>query len=223
LSVKSLPRTDAESHRASRNPRGARPTPRPARPGQQPGFGVEGTGTTPGATASNADWMGFSERLVFAWCERFDRAARVAAENARLAGKSPADSYNLDRLPLTLHDDSLVEQAYFVEWPAGVPKELGGLSVGQTAVHYVRLEGRDSPKRIFGYYKHQARRRDGQQVPGGVWIDAYRRAETDGRRLSLDVLITLPGQQSTANVDPDAETGIVVEILAIEAADPARD
>jgi len=183
-------------------------------------------GSRGGSRGQSGTWLEFSEKLVLGWCERLHEAAGRQAEAARLAGRRPRDAWHLDRLPFELHEGAKVKAAYFVAWPAMLPDAAAaarGLApdrIGPTIVQYVRIEQRETPKRMEGYYRLKTRQRHGREISDGIWFDAYRVGSTSETRRSVDVLITGGGGQRGQSFDPSEEMDLVVELLVIEAGNP---
>ncbi len=205
LVVKSLDRQEPQAATPTRP--GVRGQPQPA-PGR-------------GADAAGQKWMKFSETLVRSWCGRLEAAALVQAEKARLAGKNPETLRRLEDLPIKLHDGADVRSAFHLVLPSGAPAEkLAGAQVGPMRVQYVRIEERTSMKRMLGFYRREARVRDGRPIDEGFWLDSYRPAGAAGLRCSLDVLIRVPGQKGGRDMDLDAEVPMIIEVLSVEAREP---
>jgi hypothetical protein len=170
-------------------------------------------------------WMQFSEDLVLDWCERLHQAALHQAEATRLAGRRPQDAWRLERLPFELHDGAAVRAAHFVAWPEMLPEGLDRDRVAPTTVQYVRIEQRETMRRMQGYYGLKTRQRDPREIGDGVWLDAYLAGATPETRMSVDVLIRGEGQtrgrsRSKDDEDDNAERNLTIELLIIEAANP---
>jgi hypothetical protein len=86
-------------------------------------------------------------------------------------------------------------------------------------VYYVRIEERSRPGRILAYYRRQWESSEQRPTQGGAWLDYCGGGAQADRKRSIDVLVTraAPGAPALA----DEELDLVVEILWIEAKDPA--
>jgi len=204
LAVKTLPRSESSSRAG----------------GRAGGRGVNRSGGGGQRNDMGEQWMDFCGELVQAWCARFQVAAVRQAEAARLRGKRPDEVWSLEQLPIDLHEGAKVTASYARRWPEQLPAELKSAPVGPTSVHYVRIEQRDTMKRMEGFYRLQARQRSSRELGDGRWIDAYRAGEDKDRRVSIDVLITPQEKRNTRDESEDVEEDLTIELLAIEAANP---
>jgi len=225
--VKMLPRKEPK---VARSPADTLPRPgRPVRPPVTPPPGRTGaTGKVAEAQKkqqAELDWMTCSSKMVALWCKRFGAVAQ-AREKAAVESGKPAANLAAAKLPgeFELGPDAKVTAAYHLVWPDDAPAALGNAKPGSLEIHYLRIEETGKPKRLINFYRAQVKGGDVRTNDKMVWIDSLRPGSQTDRRRSIDVLISrAPGEQGGELAKDDEDADLVVEILAVEIKDPAKD
>jgi hypothetical protein len=159
----------------------------PPMPGQPtPGAGAPGQpGTTQQAgQGPEFQWMDASESLARAMCEQFAAAAKAAA------GKGA--TVDEESRPLEIPASANVVAEYHFDWPTSIarPTGLSGVSPDAMTIHYVRLEQKTSPRKVFSYFRNRIIRPDEHPVATGFWMESFRPVPKTDRQLSVDILVT---------------------------------
>jgi len=162
---------------SSTTPSPGRPTAGPSGPGQ-PGAGQQ-SGQTP-----DFQWMDACELLTRAMCEQFAAAAKDAAAK----GVTVAESTR----PVEIPPSANVTAEYHLDWPKGLsqPGGLAGVSPDPMTIHYIRMEQKSSPTKIFGYFRRRVFRPEEHPVSKGFWMESFRPVPKTDRQLSVDILVT---------------------------------
>jgi hypothetical protein len=231
--VKMLPRKEAKGARAP-----ADTLPRPGKSGRTPVTPPAGKTGAAGKVAeaqkkqqAEQDWMTCSSKMVALWCKRFCAVAQ-AREKAAVESGKPAPDLAAPKLPseFELDPDAKVTAAYHLVWPDDAPAALGSAKPGSLEIHYLRIEETSKPKRLISFYKKVlakvtlAKVTDVRTSDKSAWIDSLRPGSQKDRRRSVDVLISrAPGEQGGDLAKDDEDAELVVEILAVEIKDPAKE
>ena len=133
---------------------------------------------------------------------------------------------------MTLDAPQDVMAEYHLDWPSAMRDTLLGLRLDPLGVHYVKIEEKARPSKVFAHYKQQLGMGDRTKLremgkstevhesAARIWIDNLAVGSTPDRVRSLDIVIR------PANPDlpmmHDQERKMIVEILAIEINDPTR-
>jgi len=211
--VKMLPRKEKSGTRSSTRPKSTSRSTKTSR------------GKTPRTLSSEQqaeeklaqEWMQTSEDLLRLLCERFRTAAQVSTK----AGQKPSkksQTKSASGLPLELHSNETVVARYELRWPDNVQKKLADLSPDPLEVHYVRIEEKTSPTKMFGYYRRQLKYPTVHENEERIWIESMHTGSQPDRKLSVDVLITAGSADRDKSPDEDEE--LTVEIICIEVKDP---
>jgi hypothetical protein len=182
-------------------------------------------------------WIERSELLVRTWCARLHRAALAGRSGGPPAGEKGDSPHLPERpgggprfagvaqmgtvpfFPLPLHPRARPLLVYHCDWPGRLAEKMPAGPRDPLDVYYVRIEERSRPGRILSYYRRQWESCAERPAQGGTWLDYCGGGTQADRKRSIDVLVTraAPGAPALA----DEELDLVVEILWIEAKDPA--
>jgi hypothetical protein len=239
---------NASSGRGFQQPADSYPRENRYRPNIRPRAGQPSSGAEPVQTAREAqdkrmqaerDWMQASERLVRAWCERFDAAGPAGAKASGKAGGSMLGAEPDATLPIKLHPQANVVSEYHLNWPADLGAKVSGVAPGPMEIHYLRIVDKADPAKRVGFYRRQLGLRlpDVHTTDNGYWMDRLQRVpqpkepgpiDKTGWKRSVDILITVaqgsPSTSGQASPQPPQgqESDLVIQILSIEMKDPAK-
>jgi hypothetical protein len=160
-------------------------------------------------------WINGSEFLVENWCTRFHRTALAAR------GRSPATSTAdaAPELPMPLHPHARVTAVFHGDWPGRLAEKVPAAARDPLDIYYVRIEEKNQPERILGYYRRQLQTPEQRSTQRGAWLDHLGSGSQPERKRSVDVLVTraVPGVPALGGEDQE----LIIEILWIEAKDPS--
>jgi hypothetical protein len=166
-----------------------------------PMYGADGTGSPMGGQQTGQgpeyQWMDASELLARAMCEWFAAAARKGLEVSE------------DSRPIEIPASANVVAEYHFDWPKSLANAggLAGVSPDPMMVHYVRLEQKTAPRKVFAYFRQGARilRPEEHPVSNGFWMESLRPVPGTDRQRSVDVFVTKKEDPSKAK--PSAVPG----------------
>jgi hypothetical protein len=174
-----------------------------------PMMGPDGAGATTGGQKAGQgpeyQWMDTSELLARALCEQFAAAAKAAG------GKGGAVSEN--NRPLEIPGSANVAAEYHFDWPKSLaqPDGLSGVSPDPMTVHYIRMEQKTSPRKVFAYFRTRMIRPEEHPIPDGFWMESFRRVPGTDRQRSVDILVSKkedPAKAKPAAAAPGGEPGM---------------
>jgi len=167
--------------------------------------GDEGSGTFSGGqqTGQGAEyqWMDASEKLARAMCEWFAAAAAEAAKRGVEVSE--------DVRPIEIPASANVVAEYHFSWPKDLakPDGLAGVSPDPMMVHYIRMEQKTSPRKVFAYFRTGNRifRPAEHPVANGFWMESFRPVPNTDRQRSVDIFVTK--KELAAKEKPSPEPG----------------
>ena len=159
-------------------------------------------------------WIERSELLVRTWCARLHRTA-LGAQAAGAAASAAARP----EPPLALHPGARPRVVYHCDWPGRLAEKIPAAARDPLDVYYVRIEEKSRPERILAYYRRQWESSDERATQSGAWLDYCGSGTRADRKRSIDVVVTRAAPSALALADEELD--LVVEILWIEARDPA--
>ncbi len=187
--------------------------------------------------------------LARAICLRLEAAARARIAAQKKVGQRVDFHDATAKRPIELHPDNHVVAEYHLDWPGGLPdrEKLAGLPLDPMTIHYIRMEERGKPHALEGYYRHQFAPEPTCRLPDGLWLESFHTAaQRRDRKISYDLLITLPKDTSAAAAGPaalgpaarspvakgpaakrasektaDQELELVIELLYLDVKDPS--
>jgi hypothetical protein len=174
-----------------------------AMPGGPAMPGAEGAGTGMGGQQAVQGpeylWMDTSELLARAICEQLAAAAKAAARKGVEVSE--------DSRPVEIPGSANVVAEYHLDWPKGLaqPDGLSGVSPDPMTVHYIRMEAKTSPRKIFAYFRTRIIRPAEHPVSNGFWMESFRPVPRTDRQRSVDILITMKEDPSNAREKLAAE------------------
>jgi hypothetical protein len=174
-----------------------------AMPGGPPMSGAEGAGASTGgqqaAQGPEYLWMDTSELLARAICEQLAAAARASA--------SKGVAVSEDSRPVKIPGSANVVAEYHLDWPKGLaqPDGLSGVPPDPMTVHYIRMEQKTTPRKIFAYFRTRIIRPAEHPIPNGFWMESFRAVPGTDRQRSVDILITMKEDASKAREKLAAE------------------
>jgi hypothetical protein len=199
-----------------------------------------GTPSRPGGPAAKAskqlyeeDWMMTCGSLARAICHRFEAAARARIAAQRKAGQRVDFHDATAKRPVELHPGNRVVAEYHLDWPEGLSnkEKLDGLPLDAMTIHYVRMEERGKPQALEGYYRRKFFAGQTCPLSDGRWLESFHTVQHSDRKISYDLLITLPKEKAAAGWAPaakpanektaDQEGELVIEILYLDLKDPS--
>lgn len=179
--------------------KGAAAKPRPGEAGSEaPGIATPG-GPMAGPDGSAAfmggqqtgqapeyQWMDASEKLARAMCEWFAAAAAAAAKKGVEVSE--------DVRPIEIPASANVVAEYHFSWPKDLAKADGltGVSPDPMMIHYIRMEQKTSPRKVFAYFRTGNRilRPAEHPVANGFWMESFRPVPGTDRQRSVDIFIS---------------------------------
>jgi hypothetical protein len=183
---------------------------------------------------SEEEWMLTCGSLARAICHRLEASVRAKIAAQRKAGGRPLDFRGAAaKRPIELHADKHVVAEYHLDWPDGLPdkEKLAGLPLDPMTIHYVRMEERGKPHFLEGYYRRKFTAGAACPLPDGLYLESFHTVPQTDRKISYDLLITLPKDTSAAAQRPavkpasektaDQERELVIEILYLDVKDPS--
>lgn len=232
--VKMLPRRDPKgaTPMLSTSPQGQnRPARRPAAPGRPAApaaAGRAGDALKPAQRKALAeqDWMAVSSKMVSVWRKRFQAAALAQKAAEEESGVPPDDAATKLPSDIALSAGAKVIASFHLRWPEDAPAGLAGKNVSPLEIHYVYAEEVNKPKKAIGFYARQAQTRlsDARPLDGAAWFDGLQSIPETGRRRSVDILVSWPGNPPADLMRDDMEPDLAVEIMTIEIKNPvSRD
>lgn len=179
--------------------KGRVPKPQPGEAGSEvpggaipggPMLGPEGSGGVPGGQQAGPgaeyQWMDAAEKLARAMCEWFSAAASAAAEK----GVEVSEEVRPIEIPASVN----VVAEYHFNWPKDLAQKDGlfGVSPDPMMVHYIRLEQKTSPRKVFAYFRTGNRviRPVEHPVANGFWMESFRPVPGTDRQRSVDIFVT---------------------------------
>ena len=160
-------------------------------------------------------WIDRSEGLARTWCARLRRAALAERSGDPAASASAAGA----QIPLPLHPRARPLLVQHCDWPGRLAEKMPAAARDPLDVYYIRIEERSRPGRILAYYRQQWESCAERPTQGGTWLDYCGSGAQAERKRSIDVLVTRAAPAAPALADEELD--LVVEILWIEAKDPA--
>ena len=173
-----------------------------------------------------------AETRYAAWMQASQAIANRLAALPSRAGPIVHGDASSAELPIAIDSPQDVMQEYHLDWPSAMRDTLLGLRLDPLGVHYVKIEEKARPSKVYAHYKRQLNLGDRVKFPergketevhesaARVWLDHLSVGSTLDRVRSLDIVIR------PANPDlpmmHDQERKMIVEILAIEINDPSR-
>ena len=189
---------------------------------------------------SEEEWMMTCGSLARAICHRCDAVVNAKIAAKRKAGQRVDFQEATAKRPIELHPNAHVVAEYHLDWPEGLPnkEKLAGLPLDRMTIHYVRMEEKGKPRALEGYYRRKIEAEPTCPIPDGRWLESFHTAPARDRKISYDLLITLPKDAATAaqGVPPAAqrpaakrpgektteqEMDLVVELLYLDIKDPS--
>jgi hypothetical protein len=108
---------------------------------------------------------------------------------------------------------------YHCDWPGRLAEKIPAAARDPLDLYYVRIEEKSRPERILAYYRRQWESSDERATQSGAWLDYCGSGTRADRKRSIDVVVTRAAPSALALADEELD--LVVEILWIEARDPA--
>jgi hypothetical protein len=160
-------------------------------------------------------WIDRSEQLVRNWCARLRSAA--------LAGQAPSRTASVAvrtaEVPLALHPKARPLVIHHCDWPGGLAEKVPAAVRDPLEMYYVRTEEKNRIERVMTYYHRQWESGTERAIKGGAWLDYCGKGAQADRKRSIDMIITRAAPDAPALAGEEMD--LVVEILWIEAKDPA--
>ncbi len=168
------------------------------------------------------DWKKAVQDSVRTWCDRLNATAEAQLEAAKLAGQPPTLDPAVLEPWVKLPADAKLTQLYHLDWPGTAAEKLTGVEPGAMKIRYARIEEEARLKIREGYFKRQLFVRDSETLDKSIWLNNVRIGSTPEQAVSLDVLITRPDGDATADEAEDVAEELVIEILWIELKNPTK-
>jgi len=170
-----------------------------------PMAGPDGSGAPMGGPQGGQgpeyQWMDASEKLARAMCEWFAAAAAAAAKKGIEVSE--------DLRPIEIPSSANVVAEYHFSWPKDLAKAdgLAGVSPDPMMIHYIRMEQKTSPRKVFAYFRTGNRilRPAEHPVANGFWMESFRPVPGTDRQRSVDIFVTK--KELAAKEKPGAEAG----------------
>ncbi|GAB6166387.1 hypothetical protein JCM19992_23870 [Thermostilla marina] len=180
--------------------------------GEGEGPGPSGRNST-GATSPKEAWQQATIAVIREMC----KTCKVAADYHATASPQSTEQFAQAR-PLNLHPDAWVTAEYHLNWPnAELKEKLPDIEFDPMILHYVRIEEKNKPISVLGFYRRQFRNAEQHPLPEGGWLEEFRFVRDAHPRLrSIDIVFTLAKQPT----NPQEEVDMVVEILCLEVHSP---
>jgi hypothetical protein len=189
---------------------------------------------------SEEEWMITCGSLARAICRRCDAVVNAKIAAQRKAGQRIDFHEATAKRPIELHPNAHVVAEYHLDWPEGLPgkEKLAGLPLDPMTIHYVRMEEQGRPRALEGYYRRKIEAEPTCPIPDGLWLESFHTAQARDRKVSYDLLITLPKDAAAAAQGSPAaaqrpaakragektaeqEMDLVIELLYLDVKDPS--
>jgi hypothetical protein len=154
-------------------------------------------------------WIQRSESLARNWCQRLHIAATARGGQASY---SP-DKDVMPGLPISLHSDRTATVCH-CEWPGSLAAATPEAARDPLDVYYIRIEERNRPARVAGFYRRQLNSFEDRNTQRGVWLDCFEEGSHAGRKRSIDVFVSKAAPDIPSL--RDEELDLIVEVLWIE-------
>ena len=189
---------------------------------------------------SEEEWMITCGSLARSICHRCDAVVNAKTAAQRKAGHRADFHEATAKRPIELHPNAHVVAEYHLDWPDGLSgkEKLAGLPLDPMTIHYVRMEEQGKPRALEGYYRRKIESEPTCPIPDGLWLESFHTAQARDRKISYDLLITLPKDAAAAAQGTPAaaqrpaakragektaeqEMDLVIELLYLDVKDPS--